>query len=361
MRKVFNDNSLRVFDAELNLSYTKLRYDNPELQAFMLMTKSKKYRDQKHLLMVEGRRLLLDALDAGLPLKYVLFSRHDQLAKIQEKLRSSDAKPEIVRVPHHDLSFWSVMTTCPGIIGLFQKPVDMNDLFKRTAQPASLGSDGIATEVNADEQQLRQANLVPPITVILDQIRDPSNLGSVIRTCAAIPCQQVILTKGCADPWETKALRGGAGGQFRIPIRGPMEWPSIRSILPATGNFSFFIADNNWRPKRARTLEEELEADDEEDSAEVDQSEIRTLPYSTVSFAGCPHAVLVVGGETEGISQDAYRLLAEQRRQWNKIGCGHHALQIPLANKVESLNTNAAASILLFEIRKQMQSASTEN
>lgn len=318
------------------------------------MTKSKRYRDQKHLLMVEGRRLLLDALDAGLPLKYVLFSRHDQLAKIHEKLRDCDAKPEIIRVPHHDLSFWSVMTTCPGIIGLFQKPVDMNELFERSARPASLGSNEIGAEGNADNQALRQANLVPPITVILDQIRDPSNLGSVIRTCAAIPCQQVILTKGCADPWETKALRGGAGGQFRIPVRGPMEWESIRSILPEAGNFSFFIADNNWRPQRARTLEEELEADD--DGEQLDQSEIRTLPYSTVSFVGCPHAVLVVGGETEGISQDAYRLLGEQRRQWNKTGCGHHALQIPLANGVESLNTNAAASILLFEIRKQMQS-----
>lgn len=211
-RKVFNDNSLRVFDAELNLSYTKLRYDNPELQAFMLMTKSKKFRIQNHLLMIEGRRLLLDALDAGLPLKYILFSRHDQLAKIKEKLHEYDAKPEIIRVPHHDLSFWSVMTTCPGIIGLFNKPIDMNDIYKRLAKPSSLTADDLAVNIDVEENLVAPANAVlPPITVILDQIRDPSNLGGIIRTCAAIPCHQVLLTKGCADPWDTKALRGGAG------------------------------------------------------------------------------------------------------------------------------------------------------
>lgn len=137
-----------------------------------------------------------------------------------------------------------------------------------------------------------------------------------------------------------------------------MAWDSIHSILPQSGEYSFFIADNNWRPKKAQTLEEELEADDEDDGKE--RNFVTTLPYSSVSFADCQHAVLVVGGETEGISRDAYKLLREQRGQWNQIGCGHHALQIPLANGVESLNTNAAASILLFEIRKQMQAEKLE-
>lgn len=181
-RRVFSDQSLRVFDADLDLSYVKLRYDNPELQAFMLLTKSKSFRMQRHLLMVEGRRLLLDALNAGLKLQYILFSRHDQLKLIRDQLKVARATPEIIRVPHHDLTFWSVMTTCPGIIGIFQKPVDMEQIYMKNAAPPDVAQE-LATAANFDGR----------ITVILDQIRDPSNLGSVIRTCAAIPCHQVRL------------------------------------------------------------------------------------------------------------------------------------------------------------------------
>lgn len=351
-RKVFSDESLRVYDAELDLEYVKLRYNNAELQTFMLLTKSRNYRMQHHLLMVEGRRLLLDALDAGLPLKYLLFSRHDQLKLVRDKLAAANAKPEILRVPHHDLSFWSVMTTCPGIIGLFEKPLDMQQIYDRNAMPPPSAED------TNDDTPAAQSAPSPRITVIIDQIRDPSNLGSVIRTCAAIPCKEVLLTKGCADPWETKALRGGAGGQFRLPVRGPMDWSSIESILPDSGAYSFFIADNNSRPAQATPHEA--------DELPKDISHWRSLPYTSVSFERCQHAVLVIGGETEGISREAYNILTAQRSNWTKpqtlvvddtaplASENHHALQIPLANGVESLNTNAAASILLFEIRRQM-------
>lgn len=368
-RKIFNDQSLRVFDDDLKLSYIKLRYNNPELQAFMLMAKSKRYRAEKHLLMIEGRRLLLDALDAGLPLQYVLFSRHDQLKLITDKLVAKNATPQILRVPHHDLTFWSVMTTCPGLIGIFQKPVDMTEIHARTAAAGAARQCETLTG-DIDETMQLQPIQKPQITVIIDQIRDPSNLGSLIRTCAALPCHQVLLTKGCADPWEAKALRGGAGGHFRVPIRGPMDWASLESMLPEPGAYSFFIADNNWRPRKLATLEEQLEVEEKRD--EPDLSAERCLPYTSVSFKHCQHAVLVVGGETEGISREAYEMLVHNQRQWlsvrNELGPaagevsdegdlshGHHALQIPLANGVESLNTNAAASILLFEMRRQMQ------
>lgn len=176
---------------------------------------------------------------------------------------------------------------------------------------------------------------------------------------------KVLLTKGCTDPWDPKALRGGAGGQFRIPVRGPMEWSSIESFLPDSQEYSFYIADNNWRQRTSTT-----DAGDLRDIEHV--SELRSLPYTAVSFRNCQHAVLVIGGETEGISREAYQILAHQRRMWTpkangveadgdedaeaSVSHGHHALQIPLANGVESLNTSVAASILLFEIRKQMQS-----
>lgn len=174
----FSDDLLRIYDKELNLSYVKLPYDHPQLNSFMLMTKSKSHRSRKHQLMVEGRRLLIDTLEAGLPLEYVLFSRIEQLKLIKDNLVEAGASPKILRVPHHDLSFWSVLTTCPGIIGIFNKPEDMTEIYNRLAKTPEAG--------RIDEEG-------PKITVILDQIREPNNLGSVIRTCAAIPCQEVTV------------------------------------------------------------------------------------------------------------------------------------------------------------------------
>lgn len=158
----------------------------------------------------------------------------------------------------------------------------------------------------------------------------------------------MILTKGCADPWEAKALRGGAGGHFRIPILGPMHWSSISSILPEPEDFSLFIADNSTKGQIQNVPD-----------GQGVQKPAKLVPYTDVSFKGCEHVVLVIGGETEGVSADAYKLLAEQikRNSENSVAqeSGHQCISIPLANGVESLNANAAASILLFEIRRQMQ------
>lgn len=316
---------LTIHDAALDLSYVKLPLDHPQLQALMLLTRSKKHRTRKHLLMIEGRRLIEDALDAGLPLRYLFFSRHEKLAEVKDRLHSEciEEKPKIFRVPQHDLTFWSVMTTCPGLIAIFEKLDDMTPLWERArAQTLSDGNE-------------------PEITVVCDQIREPNNIGSLIRTCAALPCTQVILMKGCTDPWETKALRGGCGGQFRVPIRGPMDWSSLPSFLPDKDQYSVFVASNK--------LEEKISA--------VKRS-FKSTPYSAVPFARCNHVVLVVGGETEGVSDDAIKFMANHNVDKKDIDDelavpGNSCIHIPLSNGVESLNSNAAAAIMLFEIRKQ--------
>lgn len=315
---------LTIHDANLDLSFVKLPLEHPQLQTLMLLTRSKKHREQKHLLMIEGRRLIEDALDAGIPFKYLFFSRHEKLAEIKDRLHSECDKqmPKIFRVPQHDLTFWSVMTTCPGLIAIFEKPEDMTPVWERAH--AQTGNE-----------------IEPEITVVCDQIREPNNIGSLIRTCAALPCTQVILMKGCTDPWETKALRGGCGGQFRVPIHGPMDWNSLPSFLPDEGQYSVFVASNK--------LEEKI--------SDVRRS-FKSTPYSTVPFARCNHVVLVVGGETEGVSDDALKFMARQDTGKETIedelaAPSNSCIHIPLSNGVESLNSNAAAAIMLFEIRKQ--------
>lgn len=288
----------------LGLTYTKLHLNDPWLNTLFLSVKSRKSRALKHQLLVEGRRLIIEAIQSGLVLDHVLFSDMDQMQLLKEHL-PADAK--LVKVPQSDLRLWSNLSTCPGLMAIFTKPNDMSEIWQRR----------------------RSAPL--PITVICDQVREPNNVGSIIRNCAAIAVEQVIVTKGCADPWESKALRGGAGGQFKIPIRGPCEWSSIRSMLPREQCY-VFLAENS----RANALEHLAERPE------------LIVPYSDVRYAG-KHAVVVIGGETEGISEDAYRLLSR-----NVLGqCVH----IPLAEEVESLNTSSALAVILFEIKKQMLAA----
>lgn len=288
----------------LGLTYTKLHLNDPWLNTLLLSVKSRKSRAIKHQLLVEGRRLIIEAIESGLVLDHVLFSDMDQMQLLKEHL-PSDAK--LVKVPQSDLRVWSNLSTCPGLMAVFTKPNDMSDIWTRR-QSAPL-----------------------PITVICDQVREPNNVGSIIRNCAAIAVEQVIVTKGCADPWESKALRGGSGGQFKIPVRGPCEWSSIRSMLPRENCF-VFLAENC----RANALEHLP------DGPEL------IVPYSDVAYAG-KHAVIVIGGETEGISEDAYRLLSR-----NVLG---QCIHIPLAAEVESLNSAAALAVILFEIKKQMLAA----
>ncbi|KAG4080047.1 hypothetical protein HA402_006359 [Bradysia odoriphaga] len=287
-----------IIDEEIGFRYTKLQRNDENFQQLMLLVKSKKQRSVKHLLLLEGRRLILDAINCGLPLKYLIFSDIEQL-KLVSKFAPKDVT--CYKVSEGDMSFWSTLTTSPGLMAIVEKPVDMSNIWK---QQNSL-----------------------PITVICDQVREPNNIGGIIRTCAALPVEKVILTKGCADQWDTKALRGGAGSQFLIPTMGPMAWDSIYSFLPRS--YNVLVAENN-----AENAEKMLESSDMD----------RFVAYTDVPQS--ENCVIVVGGETEGVSAEAYELM-----KMNRNGCCVH---IPLANGVDSLNTSTALAIILFEIRKRM-------
>lgn len=319
-----------VENTTLGLTYTKLHLNDPWLQTLLMTVKSRKSRTQRHQLLLEGRRLIVDALQAGMQLDHVLFSDLDQLRRLQPDL-PADAR--LVKVPQGDLRLWSNLAQCPGLMAVFTRPDDMERLWRR------------------------RANDHLPITVICDQIREPNNVGAVIRNCAAAACAQVIVTKGCADPWESKALRGGAGAQFRVPVRGPCEWSSVRSMLPEDECFVYLAESSRANALEGRRLAdggdarlpEEVEQEDgAADSADaapsLDGDEVLRV-YSDVAYARGQHSVLVIGGETEGLSVDAYRL---QRR--NVLG---GCVQIPLAADVESLNSGAALAVILFEMRKQ--------
>lgn len=339
---------LKYTDTKLDLTYVKLPFDHPEFQNLMLMLKSRKYRAQHELLLIEGRRLTLEAIEAGLKLKYLLFSHIKQIEMISESIGKACLNDtEIIRVPHNDLSFWSTLTTCPGLITVFKRPTNMQTIWNASQ------NNTINTTENIQSV---------PITVICDQVREPNNLGGIIRTCAAVPCTKIILLKGCADPWDVKALRGGCGAQFRVEIVGPIEWETLADHLPAIEDVSVFVADNKIEQNDV-ILPPRNESDQMRKQHNVNY--MNTKVYSDLPFHNCKHIALIVGGETEGVSSSAYDFMkfATDNSKLNDenndepladIRPDNAIIKIPLGNGVESLNASAATAILLFEMRKQI-------
>ena len=95
--------------------------------------------------------------------------------------------------------------------------------------PASFSkSDVERLAINRSKQDL--AHL--PITLILDNVRQPDNMGAILRVAAAIGVRRVLLVKGCVDAWQAKALRSAGGAHFHLPIFGNVEWETIHEQLP---------------------------------------------------------------------------------------------------------------------------------
>lgn len=89
-------------------------------------------------------------------------------------------------------------------------------------------------------------------------------------------------------------------------------------------------------------------ADNQIVSTSGDSSEIQSvpvIPYYSADFTQANHIVLIIGGETEGISASSYKLAAQRKGV---------RLNVPLSNGVDSLNTGVALGIIAFEIKKQL-------
>ncbi|ALC44766.1 CG14100 [Drosophila busckii] len=222
-----------------------------------------------------------------------------EVAKAQIEL-----KTKIYKVPQHDLKTWSSLVTPPGLMALFERPKPQ------------------------DVQRQQKATFPLPITVVCDNIREPNNLGSIIRTCAALPCSQVVVTHGCCDPWESKALRGGCGGQFRVPIQENVNWKDVAMHIPpeTAEDCHIFIAEN-----KADKLSDES---------------FSSINYAELKQTGA-HNILIIGGESHGVSDDAYNFM-------KLVGDKGKCVYIPLAMGSDSLNVTSALTLILFEIRRQL-------
>lgn len=143
---------------------------------------------------------------------------------------------------------------------------------------------------------------------------------------------------GCTDLWGTKVLRAGCGAHFRMRILSDVSWSSVQFR-----GGQVCLADNN-------------NIDNSDNSKVTDNNTINAfrktapfdlpvVPYHEVDYCKTTPLILVIGGETHGLSEEGYEFA--RARKGIRVN-------IPLQNGIESLNSATAVGILCFEARKQM-------
>lgn len=249
---------------------------NPKLKLIRALQGRAKTRRKEKAFLVEGVRLLEEVVKAKWPIRFVLYDR--SLGSRGKDLLTT------LRTLIHDI-----------------EEVD-SALLKSISDTET--SQGILAVL--DYSQLPIPNS-PDFLLILDQIRDPGNLGTLLRTAAAAGVDAVILPPETADAFSPKVLRAGMGAHFHLPILSA-DWDEINDRVEGLKVYLAVMAGD--------------------------------VAYTEADFKS-PSA-LVIGGEAEGASQSARDLAST-------------SVHIPMPGEMESLNVAVAGAILLFEVVRQRE------
>ncbi|CAN8067752.1 unnamed protein product [Agarophyton chilense] len=252
---------------------------NPRVKEARAML-NRRYREKTGRILLEGRRLISDGLEQHLkPIEFFYtkqaLERSSENASLLSSMQNRGAKDYLV--PDAVIRLFSDTVNPQGLVGIFEKPHPCLPDF-------------------------------PTMSLICEEVRDPGNLGSLLRCAAASGVQFVALTPGCADVWSLKALRAGMGAQFRVRVRQGMSWVDIVDYMKKN-EISIRVADGFAKKN-----------------------------YSLVDWT-IPSA-LIVGSEATGPSEAAF-------------SAAHEKIAIPMSGEVESLNVAMAGAAILFEAKRQ--------
>jgi TrmH family RNA methyltransferase len=250
---------------------------NPKVKRVRALLARRRVRQSARQFVVEGVRLLEEALQAGVPLVQLFYTAEVESSSRGAALLAAAkvVSGEVHQVSRAVMNAMSDTETPQGVIAVLPWP-----------------------------------ELPPPdragLLLILDGLRDPGNLGAILRSAAAAGVAYVCLAPGTVDPYNPKVVRSAMGAHFRLPVAADVPWREIRELCAGR---NVYLADPSGETR-----------------------------YFDVDWtAPC---ALIVGGEAKGAGQEI-RSLARKR------------ISIPLQRGVESLNAATAAAIILFEAVRQ--------
>ena len=244
--------------------------------------KNKNDREEKKLFFIEGTRFVAEAMKENSDIKYIIVS---------DTFLSNTATSDLMRVTD-DMAITSY--TVPD--SLFGSITDT-----KTPQ-------GILAVLALERKQLKDAVLSKGLLIILDTIKDPGNMGTIIRTADAAGCAGVIVPEGCVDVFNPKVLRSTMGSVFHVPI---YHCGSIAEAMNITRKQGFLLCASH------------LEG---------------SVSLYEADLSG--QAALIIGSEAEGISPETAKN-------------SDLLIKIPMEGRAESLNASVAAGVMIFEAMRQ--------
>jgi TrmH family RNA methyltransferase len=158
--------------------------DNPRVKRWAKLASDPRFRKSEQRVLIEGPHLVAEALQAGLqPLALIV--SESGLKKTEIKRLIGELEPVVLG----DRVF--------GIVADAETP------------------PGIAAEIEVP--RISQEPGGP--AVFLEGLQDPANVGAILRSAAAFGVGEVILDRGCADPWSPKVLRAAIGAHFKLALQ----------------------------------------------------------------------------------------------------------------------------------------------
>ena len=253
---------------------------NPLVKLARQLATRRRARYRERLFLIEGARPITTAIEHGIRIQTLIVD--------DERREDIDMALVALIVENADRT-----VTMPS--NLFQS-------FTNTEHPQPLSALAILPEIALSSTSTS--------VVCLDAVRDPGNLGTIVRTAAAAGVDGIALLPGCVDPFGPKVVRASAGLVTAIPIQ---RFPSLDEVIQRC-----FVT-----PQDVAII-----------AADADGA----VDYRDVHWK--MPVVVVVGNEAAGLSEPS-RLATSER------------VRIPITDGVESLNVSAATAILLFEMRRQ--------
>lgn len=230
--------------------------------------------------LIEGPIAVIEALDAGVPVREVFVN--DQAApELVERAESLGVR--VQRATDHVIDALSDAVTPQGVVGVAEMPA-------------------------ATLEDVQAADLV----VVLDEVSDPGNAGTLVRSALAAGAGGVVFSRGSVDPFGAKTVRASSGTLLRLPVVRDESLEGVCSSLRSAG-FRIIGADAD-----------------------------ASTPADEANLVG--RIALVLGNEARGLGARSRALVDE-------------TVRISMPGPVESLNVAVAGSILLFECVRQRKQA----
>ena len=241
--------------------------------------KEKKYRDQSQEFIIEGIKLVKEAIEEKANIKQIIiYDNCEDTGIIPKDLMYEIAKYNCIYVTENILKTMSDVNAPQGIMAI-------------------IGRNNKEKDIDYSQD----------IIVALDDIQDPGNLGTILRTVDSIGLNQILVSKGTADCYNPKVVRSTMGAIFRIKI---IECEDLEQTLKETQKNNFNLVVSSLQTNNS---------------------------LYDINF---DKKVIIIGNEANGVEPQIQEMADEK-------------IKIPMLGKTESLNASVATGIILYEYVRQ--------